>query len=177
MYNSKDYWNKRPNPNKTNLMAKYEAEAIRKFVKKGNILDFGCGIGRTFPLYSGKVTGVDFSEIYKDRAIEAANHLEYTHIIHNVHESSLPFKYKEFTQGLAIKVLLHAPDHEAETIIKELGRVCEEVLIISFNSDKTTASHCFSRDYNKFITDLGFEVVSCEHNIEDNIEQDIIIYR
>jgi SAM-dependent methyltransferase len=177
MYKSKEYWNERPNPNKTNLMVQYEKESISNFFKEGNVLDFGCGIGRTFPLYSGKVTGVDFSTMYKGRAIEAAKHLDYTHIIHDIHESDLPFKDNEFSQGLAIKVLLHAPDKEAKRIIQELGRVCEEVLIIALHTDKKTASHCFSRDYNKFITDLGFEVVSCEHNIEDNIEQDIIIYR
>lgn len=159
------------NPNAHLEPLNYEESAIKDFVED-NLLDFGCGIGRTFKLYSGNVTGVDFSSLYESRAKVAAKHLDYTHLIHNIHKSKLPFKDKQFKKGVAIKVLLHANNKEANRIIQELGRVCEEVLIIALNTDKEVHSHCFSRDYKEFIGELG-EVTSY-NKFKD---QDIITYR
>lgn len=172
-YDSFKYWNIRVNPNGYNDIKPYELKYMPNFLKGSkNLLDFGCGIGRTFDLYEGNVTGIDFSNKYEVRAREAAKNLEYNHIIHNVHTEPLPFKENHFNKGVAVKVLLHAPNDEAKTIINELGRVCEEVMIIAVNINTTTASHCFSRSYKEFIINLGFKVTSYNHEEQ----QDIITY-
>jgi SAM-dependent methyltransferase len=165
MYKSKEYWNTRKKPNKYNHIMQYEALEVLPFVKDvKSVLDFGCGIGRTMPLYIDKdVTGLDFSSIYKDRIDKKVNH-----IIHDVHDSDLPFTEDHFDCGVLIKVLLHANTKEAERIISEVGRVCKKVLIISYNgTSKGLAPHVFKHDYKKLIEGLGFTIVSY-YDIEDN---------
>lgn len=174
-YNSIEYWNTRIEPNAYNHVFDYEIKHLGNFLKNESTIEFGCGIGRLYPMYKGVVVGLDFSEIYKDRAIDAANGLNYTHIVHNIHNNPLPFDDNEFKQGIAVKVLLHATDSEAETIIKEPGRVCEEVFIISLK-DKVDAYHCFGRNYATMIEGLGFKIKFSAVEIEDGCEQDVIIY-
>lgn len=171
MYNSFEYWNERKEPNKYNHIMDYEKREITPFVKDcKTVLDFGCGIGRTFPLYEDKqVTGVDFSAIYKDRC-----DARYNHIVHNVHDSNLPFHKNTFDKGLLIKVLLHAPENEVKTILKEVGRVCKEVMLISYYGNlDVLAPHVFKHEYIDIIKDLGFKV-KYQKEIEDN--QIVIVY-
>jgi SAM-dependent methyltransferase len=175
MYNSHEYWNTRPEPNGHNNITTLDEQFIPNFLEGSKtVLDFGCGIGRTFKLYKGyDVTGVDFSTIYRDRAIKSANdsNVNFEHIVHDVHKSTLPFKDDCFDKGLMISVLLHANETELVTILTEVGRVCKEVFIISlFNpntitdgvmtTQKNQASHVFNHNYKMIIENLGFKITS-----------------
>lgn len=171
MYNSKKYWNERKDPNKYNHIMGYEKKAIIPFVKGSKtVFDFGCGIGRTLPLYKDKhVTGLDFSSMYKDRF--KGNE----HIVHDVHENPLPFNDNYFDCGVLIKVTLHANDKEVKNILAEVGRVCKKVLVITYDGTREgLAPHVFCHDYKTILTDLGFDIVSAKH-VEDN--QIVIEYR
>ena len=166
-YNSFDYWNSRPTPNQYNDIKEEEVNTIPEFIQDAKtVLDFGCGIGRTFKFYKGcEVTGFDFSSKYRASAIEHAKELDlnYTHIVQNIHKQPFNFKSK-FDKGILVKVLLHANEEEANTIIKEMGRVCKEVMIIAFYSEEQqlTASHCFNHSYKELIERNGFKVLSSE---------------
>ena len=171
MYNSKEYWNTRPQPNKYNHIMDYEQREIPPFVKEAKtVLDFGCGIGRTFPLYQyKKVTGLDFSSIYAKSCDKRINH-----IVHDVHESELPFKDNTFNVGLLIKVTLHANKKEVKRILSEVGRVCERVMLIAYDGElDKLAPHVFKHDYERIIKENGFKIQKSEF-IEDN--QRVIIY-
>lgn len=171
MYNSKEYWNERKDPNKYNNIMDYESREIPPFVKQAEtVLDFGCGIGRTFPLYKDKeVTGVDFSSMYADRCDKRMKH-----IIHDVHESNLPFKDDSFDVGLLIKVTLHATSMEVDRILSEVGRVCQKVMLIAYDGDlDKLAPHVFKHDYEDILIELGFNI-EYSKLIEDN--QRVIIY-
>lgn len=165
-YNSKQYWNERKNPNKYNHIFNYERDYIPPFVKDAKtVLDFGCGIGRTFPLYQNKeVTGIDFSSIYKDRCDPRMKHL-----VHDVHSEKLPFEDNHFDAGLLIKVTLHANNKELQTIIKEVGRVCKKVLIIAYGggAKEKLAYHVFQHNYEAIINKLGFKCLSVNY-VNDN---------
>jgi SAM-dependent methyltransferase len=163
MYDSKTYWNNRPNPNKGTKPEDVDRKFIPRFLTSGsNLIELGCGTGRMFEFYKGfEVTGVDFAEQYSKACFDKANEhgLKYRHIIHNVHERMLPFGPNEFDKGLLIKVLLHANPEECKTILKEMGHVCKEVLLISYNgTSEGLAPHCFSHDYEAIIKDLGFKI-------------------
>jgi len=164
MYESVKYWNDRFNPNKRNGTNTTEESYLPEFLKGAiNILDFGCGVGRTFKFYKNavQVFGVDFSENYRQRAIQEAHdqNLNYKHIIHNVHQDPLPLSDRTIEKGLLLRVLLHAPPGEVETIIKEMGRVCNEVLLISYHgTSKGLSSHCFAHDYVDLVEKLGFAI-------------------
>lgn len=175
MYNSQKYWNERPEPNGHNNITSLDTEYIPKFIEGSKkILDFGCGIGRTFELYRGyDVTGLDFSTIYQQRAIDSANKygLTFNHIVHNVHEKDLPFNDNHFDKGLMISVLLHANQNELIRILNEMSRVCKEVFIISLynprtlsekelTTQKNQASHVFNHNYKLIIEKLNFDLLS-----------------
>jgi hypothetical protein len=162
MYESKKYWNNRPNPNKGTEPEAVDKKFIPLFLKGAeHVLEFGVGVGRMFPFYKGlNVIGVDFAKQYQVICISKSMDLclKYKHIIHDVHKKPLPLEDQEIEKGLLIKVLLHAPHDEAITIIQEMGRVCKEVLIISYNGKADgLAEHCFKHNYKKMLDDLGFE--------------------
>ena len=166
MYDSKTYWNNRPNPNKGTEPEHIDGYFIPPFLEGMTqdhlIIEFGVGVGRMFPFYKGlDVVGVDFATQYeaecRKKAIECGLN-KYSHLIGNVHERDLPCLDLEFNKGLLIKVLLHAPHKEAITIIKEMGRVCKEVLVISYNgTPEGLAPHCFKHDYKSMLNDLGYK--------------------
>ena len=182
MYNSHKYWNERIEPNGHNNITDLDLKYLPDFLKNSdNILDFGCGIGRVFKLYEGKkVTGIDFSSLYKERAIDSSKkfNLNFNHIVHNVHESSLPIKDDEFDKGIMVAVTLHANNNEVKTILKEVGRVSKEVLLMSLydsvklNGLETNQNgygpHVFNHDYTKIIKDLGF-IISYNNTLGNQI--------
>ena len=174
-YESIKYWNKRANPNNANATTKIEAHYLKPFLKdKFNLLDFGAGIGRTFELYKDmdQVTGLDFSEIYETqaRASAKANGLNYEHIIHNVHSEPLPFENGTFEAGVALCVLLHAkPGKEVKTILTELARVCDKVLVVSYyGQGQKLAAHNFEHDYETLIDELGLTMYEAAIDLSYN---------
>lgn len=163
MYNSKEYWNSRSEPNKQNNVDLIEEYLLRKILSCSNkILDFGCGIGRTYKFYKNKsVTGVDFSSIYEERAKNEAKKqsINYTHLVHDIYQSELPFSENEFELGIMIKVLLHAKPDELKLILKEMKRVCQKVFFLSYcGNDENLAEHCFKHDYEEEIKTLGYKI-------------------
>ena len=167
-YNSLKYWNNRPNPNRGLVPEEVDKKYIPDFIENtDNLFEFGVGVARMFPFYTGKtVTGLDFASQYAVDCIKKAKEQDlkkYTHTIHNIHKEDLPFEDKQFERGLLIKVLLHAPEDECRTILTEVGRVSDEVLLISYNGQRETlASHCFYHDYKSLIEDLGGEITFLE---------------
>ena len=169
MYKSKEFWNKRHAPNKGTEPEMVDRKYIPRFLTSGsNLIEFGPGIGRVYEFYKGyEVTGLDFAEQYSKECFKKAKEhgLVYRHIIHDVHKRMLPFDFKTFDKGLLIKVLLHAPPEECITIIREMGHVCKEVLLISFNGpEEGLAPHCFKHDYESIIKGLGFKVKELTEN-------------
>lgn len=163
MYVSKNYWNSRMEPNKTNLSHPIEDNLLPNILSNYNkILDFGCGIGRTYKFYKNKsVTGVDFSSIYEERAKNEAKRqsINYNHLVHDIYQSELPFYENEFELGIMIKVLLHAKPDELKLILKEMKRVCRRVFFLSYcGNSENLAEHCFKHDYEEEIKTLGYKI-------------------
>jgi len=164
MYDSKTYWNNRPNPNKGTKPENIDARHIPPFlVGARSVVEFGPGVGRMYQFYKGlNVTGIDFAKQYEDAATQsaiAAGVSMYTHRIHDVHEKPTPYKDNQFEKGLLIKVLLHAPHFEAVRILKEVGRIAEEVLVITYGGTQDgLAQHCFVHDYEELLEDVGATV-------------------
>lgn len=161
-YNSKTYWANRDNPNRKDAKPNAIESILREGVT-GNVLDFGCGVGRTFELYenASDVIGLDFVDTYRQRAMENAVGMPwgFYHTIHDVHVSNLPWPDGTFETGVLCAVLLHAPPDEAKRIIEEMGRVCRKVCVVSYlDNGQKLADHVFAHDYNQLMRDTGMTV-------------------
>lgn len=136
IYNEFNYWNKREEPSSSPEDYHIEhLEYIYKHIKGMKyILDFGPGVGRTFPAYENikKVVGCDISTLYKERVLEESKNFPFKFKLDNTEQPlHLPYKDKEFDVVVSCTVFLHC---RPETIIgqmKELLRVGKKVITIS----------------------------------------------
>lgn len=152
-YNEVIYWNARTRPNAT-FLVESESEYISKHLKGcDDILDFGPGTGRVFPLYRGKtVVGYDISLRYVETVFERAfkNEVTYYHIL-NPRVSTLPFANKSFQAVVCSSVLLHQRPENIELVMSELSRVGKKVIVLTWAGRESPSSHCFPHDYDALL--------------------------
>jgi len=175
-YTEMDYWNRRGSPN-GRFMNKKKEEATKKhiaYVKKyvGNVLkalDFGCGVGRIFPGYNGvvDVVGYDISSLYVDQITEKAKefNFHFKHVVGN-EVDNLPFNTSEFQITVAVSVLLHQTPKNIVSIMRELIRVSDMVIVVSWQDlkkpfavpgdEEKKFTYCFNYDYKKICEDEGW---------------------
>ncbi|MCK9152104.1 class I SAM-dependent methyltransferase [Methanobacterium alcaliphilum] len=130
---------------------------FEKYVSKNmNILDVGCGYGRTLNELHHQgfinLTGMDFSQGMIDRGLKNYPDLN----IFKNDEDTLPFPENEFDAVILIAVLTCTPDsHKQDQIVEEISRVLKDggILYIndySINTDKRNISR-----YQKFEDKYG----------------------
>lgn len=167
-YTPVHYWNTRRDPNNAEGR---EFEVIQRhidFIKRhlpnsGPFLEFGPGVGRTFPAYkpASRVDSLDLSRLYQDALQQKASscgvHLS-QHFLNDAH-SPFPFPDNTFTCAVVCQVLLHITPDSIVHVLSELMRVARKAIIIT--AAKTTARfalrsrHCFSHDYLSLFSDAG----------------------
>jgi len=130
----------------------FDMELFKKYVKKdANILDYGCGYGRTANelMNNGyaNLTGIDFSEGMIERAKKEKSTIEFRVVKNNV----LPFKDNSFDAVLLLAVLTCVINNdEQENIIKEIKRVLKTEGIIYINDFLLNTDPRNLRRYEKF---------------------------
>lgn len=163
-YNEIKYWNNRKKP--TSCLPDYTKKHI-EYLKSQlkdckNIIDVGAGVGRLFEAYSDlkMVQACDISLLYKYPITEKSKNYNFnfnwTHII-NI--KKLPFDNKQFDCTVSSEVLLHQRPENIVDIMKELLRVSNKVIVITWmennikfdndNKNYNPEQYCFNYDYNK----------------------------
>jgi len=175
-YTEMDYWNRRGSPN-GRFMNKKKEQATEKHIEYVErhlwlclrMLDFGCGVGRIFPAYNRvvDVVGYDISSLYVDQIIEKAKKFNF-HFRHVVGDEadSLPFNTWQFETTVAVSVLLHQTPKMIVGVMRELIRVADRVIVVSWQDPKKPFAvpgdeekkftYCFNYDYVKICEDEGW---------------------
>lgn len=169
-YDPVEYWSSRTNPNnelgESKDRVNFDVSYIKKFVgnlEEATVLELGPGVGRTFSAYSGgqTITTLDISTKYSEKLALTAekSQLNLTQQ-HLKPMDSFPFEDQSFAVGVASQVLLHIPPENIRHTIKELARVCENVVIITAyvhesSNERASVNHVFNHDYIGICTDLG----------------------
>lgn len=146
MYDEYEYWNNRRHPN--HKLKKQKAEGIKsiQYIKDniGNashILDFGPGVGRTFPAYEGlkSVEGFDVTNKWSERLFDEAEKYGFEFQLTTPGTKQvidfLPYDTKQFDAAVAISVLFHQRPDRIEKIMTELARVAQFVIATGTISD------------------------------------------
>lgn len=138
-YNVVDYWNKRGNPCSKSIkqITSTHLEYLREQTtgcKK--ILDFGPGFGRMFSAYvdAEEVIGVDVTEQHKKELHRRAKKegFKFSLICNTENFNKLEFVEKEFDAVVVSEVLFHQTPNMVERIMKELLRVGQKVIVITY---------------------------------------------
>lgn len=135
----------------------FHIEEFEKYVSKDmNILDVGCGYGRTLNnLYNSgfkNLTGIDYSQGMINRGLKLYPHLN----LNKNNGDKIPFPDGEFDSALLIGVLTSNIENETqENLISEISRVlkCNGILYIAdflINRDKRNLKR-----YQKYETEYG----------------------
>lgn len=170
-YDPDDYWENRGGPPYKaytespdyqiyrGAQAAFFEELLRR-IRPQRLLDFGCGSGKSFPLW------VDVPEVHAyDRArsqIEMARAemlrvrpaRPYT-LMHCASDSrtEVPYEDDYFDMVAAVEVLLHVLPEELPELIDELNRICRGYLaVITAAPFDDPASHCFNHDYTAVLS-------------------------
>lgn len=124
-YGQPGYWNSRTPlwldmPRLINFYFDLNDNKVRNFLKirKGKILDSGCGDGRFLPYAD---VGVDFSKGMLKKAKYKGRDLVRASILH------LPFKNKSFDVAFMVDVLLHIEPDKQKQALTEAKRVAKTV--------------------------------------------------
>lgn len=142
-YIPEKFWNKAKHPNrkdqpieKTEKHLNYIKENIKDWEY---ILDYGCGIGRTFDIYNKthKIIGADISETYKNRIKERANELDLNFEWIHIRDNKISYKDKYFDSVVCCLVLMHIRPFEISDLMKELARVSKKVIVITKCTDNS----------------------------------------
>ena len=138
-YDIVDYWNERNNPcSKTihELTDKHLSYLKSQTIGCNKILDFGPGYGRMFSAYihANEVVGIDVTEQYKDSLIKEANkqNFNFKFICKKNNFDKLDFVNKYFDVVVTSEVLFHQTPIMIEKIMRELLRVGQKVVVISY---------------------------------------------
>ena len=130
------YWNKRIEP--ASAPEDYTRETINYIEKHLDdckyILDFGAGIGRTFPAYNNidKVIACDISTLYSERILEESKKYPFEFELNIINfMDKLPYEDKQFDAVVCSTVLLHQMPDDLVFIMSELVRVGKKVIVIS----------------------------------------------
>ncbi len=174
-YNQIEYWDNRVYPCYKATVEKLTPIQI-KCVKEQlsgckKILDFGPGFGRMFPAYKDaeEVTGHDITSNYKNQIIEESKKHSFKFDFHiSQHIDKINFPDKHFDVAVAIEVLLHQIPENIITIMSELNRVADKVIIITWmdlnkklGRDESMADqYCFNYNYVKICEENNWKMMN-----------------
>lgn len=174
-YNEIKYWNKRKKPTScppdyTQAHINYLREQLKDY---NNIIDVGSGVGRLFPAYSNlkSVHGCDISLLYKDPITEKSKNYNFEfNWTHLTSIKKLPFQDKQFDCTISSEVLLHQRPEHIVDIMKELLRVSNRVIVITwmeFNGSLDNNNHnydaekyCFNYNYKKICDENNWKLAN-----------------
>ncbi|MAJ36537.1 MAG: hypothetical protein CMC19_01160 [Flavobacteriaceae bacterium] len=141
-FNPVEYWNTREHPNTSEDpgIGAVELETFPDLLKNSTrTLELGPGVGRLFPLYTGKdIYTLDLSKKYSERLRHQAllNNVKLTEFFANDPAAKFPFEDDYFDLAIAAHVLYHVPFKNIVHTIKELYRVSTRALAIVSNNPK-----------------------------------------
>ncbi|MFN0069654.1 MAG: class I SAM-dependent methyltransferase [Limisphaerales bacterium] len=101
----------------------------------GQVLDFGCGVGRLVRAWSnraGRVTGVDISETMLEHARKILADRPNAEVVHNPREDLSVFADGSFDLVFSLICLQHMPWRLARGYIIEFGRICRPGGVVAF---------------------------------------------
>ena len=135
-------------------------------VQPQRMLDFGCGSGKSFPLWADvpEVHGYDRSrsqiEVARTeaRGLRSANPYQLMHCLTG-ERTEVPYDDGYFDLVAVIEVLLHVLPEEIDALMDELHRICRDYLVIVTAAPfDNPAAHNFNHDYPGLLKDR-FDIV------------------
>jgi len=155
IHNQEKYWDKVAEEKEfpTPFQIKYFEKCVSKEM---NVLDVGCGYGRTLnELYSHgfeNLTGIDYSQAMINRGLR---HYPYLNLIKTDGER-IPFPDKEFDAVILLAVLTSSyKDDEQINIISEISRVLKDDGILYINDYLINQDERNLKRYHKYKNKYG----------------------
>lgn len=155
IHNQQKYWDKVAEEKK--FPTPFQMEEFKKYVSSEmNILDVGCGYGRTLnELYNQgfkNLTGIDYSRSMIKRGLRLHPQLN----LLKTDGNKIPFSNNEFDAVLLIAVLTSSyTDEEQENLISEISRVLEEGGILYINDYLLNQDERNLKRYHEFKDKYG----------------------
>lgn len=144
-YEPIDYWTKRTDL-KDHAPLPWVADYITKHTIPNKILDYGVGEGGKLNLFKGMhVVGLDIVETYRQKALERAADMHFTHIIGDIED----LQDEQFDTVLCSKILLHVPYDDIKRIAGVLNKISRRVIVWDKDSSDK-ADHVFNHDYSLY---------------------------
>lgn len=178
MYNKLEYWGNRKDPNSqlSKDTANLQVEWTKNFLKENdNVLDYGPGVLRLVDIYKDlkKINFYDISHQYRDVVEKkcADNNIKIDmYVIDNSGNIKTPFIDKQFDVVICSEVFLHSPDDEIESLINELCRIGDKVIVTTWyeKGEKIHSGHCWTRDYKNILKTNKLNLIHWEEDLFNN---------
>lgn len=169
MYTEREYWKHRlglvgsvnTSPTNIDCVNPKEKELLMKNIKQvDNVMDYGVGGGRLFPVYDiiqPMVLGWDITTygdlIEKQR--EKYHNFEYHHIVSEKDIWDCGYSDNQFDVIVSFSVFTHIRPERIEKTIQELMRIGTKVLLSAYDDVPLRVddeSYCFLHDYQKLFS-------------------------
>jgi SAM-dependent methyltransferase len=184
MYDEKEYWDNRINPNSaSDLITELHINFVKSCLGDAKfIMDFGPGVGRTFPAYEKieTVIGWDITEQYAVAVIKESEKYNFdfqftTNPWRKMGET--PYIRNFFDAVVSVSVFLHQRPHNILKVMRELARIGKKVIVASYfnpnepldvpcEEEKEYEKHCFNYNYFDICKENGWKM-SDKHWEED----------
>jgi len=160
MYDEITYWNARKDPNSPAVGAFNDRHLF--YIKThldgcSSVLDFGPGVGRTFPAYVKikKLFCFDITDKHTKKLALLSDNYNFDFdfkVSDKVGETG--FEDNLFDAVVVSQVLLHQRPSNIEGVMSELLRVSRKVIVITWRDNSkpdsaTSGEHCFNHNYLK----------------------------
>lgn len=173
MYNEIKYWRNREHPNSALTVEPPPIEELNYFsyIKKNLIgcnsaLDFGPGVGRTFVAYESlaQLECFDITDKHSNTLKDVAKNYNFKFNFTLGNKIGVtPYRDKEFDAAISCQVFLHQKPNKIQKIMRELLRVANKVIVISWSEKGpvlTTAPHCFNHNYIQICRKNNWQVMN-----------------
>lgn len=177
MYDEIEYWRRRRFPNHSTKGTLPKSSLILDYIKRhlennSKVLDFGAGVGRTFPACA-KVSHLecfDITDKYAKILAAKAKGYKFDFSFTLGHTIGVtPYKDKEFDTAIACQVLLHQKPQNIRRVMAELIRVANKVIVISGQVSETARitenTYCFHHKYLKICRDNKWKYFDVEYQL------------
>ncbi|MBI5868487.1 MAG: class I SAM-dependent methyltransferase [candidate division Zixibacteria bacterium] len=165
-YNPDQYWENRGGPSyreytESAAYAQYHHAQHEFFtnliaqLKPQCLLDFGCGTGKLFPIWTGvsEVHAYDRSQSQIEEARRAASRIRPENpykVLHYVapQRGEVPYDDDYFDLVVVAEVLLHVLPEDIGGLLDELRRICRgHLAVVTAAPFTNAAAHCFDHNY------------------------------